>query len=216
MLGEQRPRGPYATEPSQRLPQNVYYQRRLLVTAVAVTLVLICIAVVNPGSTGPGKDPGSSGGPSAGRSSAALASGRGHLAHPGGESSGGNRRPSGPTFLSPVAPGAPTYLAPGSAPSVLPGPLLVADKLNNRLLIVDPQGHVRWTWPQPGDLAPGQTFLTPDDAFFSPDGRYIIATQEDDFVISVIDIATGKIVWRYGHPGVPGSARATSGTPTMP
>ncbi len=205
MLGEQRPRGPYATEPSQRLPQNVYYQRRLLVTAVAVTLVLICIAVVNPGSTGPGKDPGSSGGPSAGRSSAALASGRGHLAHPGGESSGGNRRPSGPTFLSPVAPGAPTYLAPGSGLSVLPGPLLVADKLNNRLLIVDPQGHVRWTWPQPGDLAPGQTFLTPDDAFFSPDGRYIIATQEDDFVISVIDIATGKIVWRYGHPGVPGS-----------
>jgi DNA-binding beta-propeller fold protein YncE len=99
----------------------------------------------------------------------------------------------------------PTYLAPGSDPSVLPGPILIADKLNNRLIIVDPQGHIRWVWPQPGDLDPGETFLIPDDAFFSPDGRYIIATQEDDFVISVIDIATGKIVWRYGHPGVPGS-----------
>ena len=110
--------------------------------------------------------------------------------------------PVGPDVLTAGGPGAPTYLAPGSDPSVLPGPVLVADKLNNRLLIVDPQGHVRWTWPQPGDLAPGQTFLVPDDAFFSPDGRYIIATQEDDFVISVIDIATGKIVWRYGHPGV--------------
>ena len=115
-----------------------------------------------------------------------------------------------------MVPGAPTYLAPGSDPGVLPGPVLIADKLNNRLLIVDPQGHVRWTWPQPGDLAPGQTFVVPDDAFFSPDGRYIIATQEDDFVITVIDIATGKIVWRYGHPGVAGSGPATSGTPTTP
>ena len=127
-----------------------------------------------------------------------------------------NRRPSGSTFLPSVVPGAPTYLAPGSDPSVLPGPVLIADKLNNRLLIVDPQGHVRWTWPQPGDLAPGQTFVVPDDAFFSPDGRYIIATQEDDFVITVIDIATGKIVWRYGHPGWRARARVTSGTPTTP
>ena len=205
MPDQHGPRGPYDTDPSLRLPQNVYYQRRLLVTAVAVTLVLLCIAVVNPGSTGPGKYPGSSGGRSAGRSSAALASGRAHSTHPGGESPGGNRRPSGRTFLLPVAPGAPTYLAPGSDPSVLPGPVLVADKLNNRLLIVDPQGHIRWTWPQPGDLAPGQTFVVPDDAFFSPNGRYIIATQEDDFVITVIDIATGKIVWRYGHQGVAGS-----------
>ena len=109
-------------------------------------------------------------------------------------------------LLAPLAAGAPSYLAPGSDPSVLPGPILIADKLNNRLIVVDPAGHIRWVWPQPGDLTPGQTFLIPDDAFFSPDGRYIIATQEDDFVITVIDIATGKIVWRYGHPGVPGSA----------
>jgi hypothetical protein len=102
-----------------------------------------------------------------------------------------NGHPSGSTFLPSVVPGAPTYLAPGSDPGVLPGPVLIADKLNNRLLIVDPQGHIRWTWPQPGDLAPGQTFVVPDDAFFSPDGRYIIATQEDDFVITVIAVAAG-------------------------
>ena len=108
-------------------------------------------------------------------------------------------------FLPPLPEGAPSYLAPGSDPGVLPGPILIADKLNNRLVVVDPQGHLRWVWPQPGDLAPGQTLLIPDDAFFSPDGRYVIATQEDDFVITVIDPVTGKIVWRYGHPGVPGS-----------
>ena len=98
----------------------------------------------------------------------------------------------------------PGHLAPGSRPSALPADVLVADHLNNRLVIIDPQGRVRWVFPRPGDLAPGQTFRVPDDAFFSPDGRYIIATQEDDQVISVIDVATSKIVYRYGKPGTPG------------
>jgi hypothetical protein len=97
------------------------------------------------------------------------------------------------------------HLQPGSDPRVLPADLLIADKLNNRLVIVDPQGRVRWEFPRPGDLAPGQTFLIPDDAFFSADGRDIIATQEDDSVISIVDVLRHRIVWRYGTPGVPGS-----------
>jgi DNA-binding beta-propeller fold protein YncE len=44
-----------------------------------------------------------------------------------------------------------------------------------------------------------------DGAFFSPDGKYIIATQEDDQVISVISLATSTITYRYGLPGVPGA-----------
>ena len=70
---------------------------------------------------------------------------------------------------------------------------------------MSPQGRVLWRFPAPGDLAPGQTFKLPDDAFFSPDGQRVIVTQEDDFVISVIDVAATAIVYRYGHPGVPGS-----------
>jgi DNA-binding beta-propeller fold protein YncE len=97
-------------------------------------------------------------------------------------------------------------LAPGSDPTALPGPVLIADKLNNRLLVVDPEGRVRWQFPRPGDLPPGMTFRIPDDAFFTSDGRQIIATQEDDFVISVVDVATHRIVWRYGVPGIAGSA----------
>ena len=106
-------------------------------------------------------------------------------------------------WLAPAS--GPGLLAPGSDPSVLPADVLIADHGNNRLLIVDPQGRIRWEFPRPGDLAPGQTFLEPDDAFFSPDGRYIIATQEDDYVVSVISLATSKIVYRYGVPGVPGA-----------
>jgi outer membrane protein assembly factor BamB len=119
----------------------------------------------------------------------------------------GGVSPSSGSAGLPVADAAtgPGRLAPGSDPSVLPAPVLIADKLNNRLVIVDPHGRQIWQFPRPGDLAAGQTFRIPDDAFFSPDGRDIIATQEDNQVVSVIDIARHRIIWRYGHPGVAGS-----------
>ena len=99
----------------------------------------------------------------------------------------------------------PGHLAPGSDPSALPGDVLIADEDNRRLLLVDPYGRIRWRFPGPGALGRGQTFGPPDDAFVSPDGRSIVATQEENQTISVIDIAAGRVTRRYGHPGVPGS-----------
>jgi len=93
----------------------------------------------------------------------------------------------------------------GSDPGVLPGPVLIADRDNNRLLEVSPTGRILWRFPQPGDLARGQSFLLPDDAFYSPDGREVVVTQEDDFAVSILDVAHPQIVFRYGHPGVPGA-----------
>ena len=106
-------------------------------------------------------------------------------------------------WLAPAA--SPGRLAPGSDPAVLPAGVLIADHHNNRLLIIDPQGRIRWQFPRPGDLAPGQTFLQPDDAFFSPDGQSIVVTQEDDQVISVISVTASRIIYRYGVPGAPGA-----------
>jgi outer membrane protein assembly factor BamB len=97
------------------------------------------------------------------------------------------------------------HLASGSDPGVVPGPLLIADEDNNRLIEISPAGQVLWQFPRPGDLAPGQTFERPDDAFFSPDAKQIIATQEENFTVTLIDVATHRIVWRYGQPGVHGS-----------
>lgn len=112
-----------------------------------------------------------------------------------------------PTWLPAPLSGQAGRLARGSDPAALPGPVLIADRDNNRLVVVDPRGRVVWQWPKPGDLAPGQSFVVPDDAFFTPDGKHIIVTQEDDFVITEIDIATRKIGWRYGQPGAHGSGR---------
>ena len=100
----------------------------------------------------------------------------------------------------------PGRLVPGSDPSDLPRPLLNSDEQNNRLLIIDRDGRTMWEFPRSGDLAAGQTFKTPDDAYFTPDGQQIIATQGDDNVISVIDIATRKIVYRFGQSGLAGSS----------
>jgi hypothetical protein len=101
--------------------------------------------------------------------------------------------------------GTPGDLAAGSDPSVLPGPIVIADRDNNRLVVVSPQGQVLWQWPQPGDLGPGQTFQVPDDVFVTPDGKDLVATEEDVFAVTMIDIASRKIVWRYGTPGHHGS-----------
>jgi outer membrane protein assembly factor BamB len=102
--------------------------------------------------------------------------------------------------------GQPGHLQPGSNPSVLPGPILIADRNNSRLLLVDPKGRILWQFPAPGDLRGGQVFSSPDDAFFGPHGRHILATQESQFTLTEISLRSGHVVWHYGHPGVAGSA----------
>jgi hypothetical protein len=98
------------------------------------------------------------------------------------------------------------HLAPGSDPRALPGSVLIADEGNNRLLLVDRRGRIRWRFPRRGDIPHRHVFGSPDDAFISPDGRVIVATQELYDTVSVINVATRHITRRYGHPGVRGSA----------
>jgi DNA-binding beta-propeller fold protein YncE len=96
-------------------------------------------------------------------------------------------------------------LAPGSDPRVLPGPVLIADEGNNRLIEVTPTGKTLWLFPNGTDQRRGRTLITPDDAFFTPDHKHVIATQEENFTISLVEIATHHILWVYGTPAVHGS-----------
>lgn len=92
--------------------------------------------------------------------------------------------------------------APAGDPPAIPGRfglgLLIADRGNGRLLIVDDAKRILWQFPAAGALPKGQAFAA-DDAFLAPDGRTIVANDEAHQVIDRIDIATGRVVWQYGH-----------------
>ena len=96
----------------------------------------------------------------------------------------------------------PAPWSPGEPP--FPGGLLIADQRNDRLLVVDAQKNVLWTFPVAGSLPPGQIFRA-DDAFLSPDGKTITANEEYAEVVVRIDVATKKIIWEYGRYGFAGS-----------
>jgi hypothetical protein len=90
-------------------------------------------------------------------------------------------------------------------PGPFPGLLLIADRGNDRLLLVDGKKHVVWSYPRRG-AAPSFPFRYDDDAFFSPDYRSIISSQEMQHTIQLISFPGAKVVWHYGRPNRPGAA----------
>jgi hypothetical protein len=108
--------------------------------------------------------------------------------------------------------------APASSPASvisagpLSGDLLIADRQNGRLVIVDPAGTIRWRFPVAGSLPAGQAFAA-DDAFLAPDGRSIVANEEGHQVIVRIDLATRRVIWQYGRYNVPGRGKGELYTP---
>ncbi len=96
---------------------------------------------------------------------------------------------------------------PPLGPGPVPGYLMIADRNNNRIIILNPHtGKIVWQFPRPGDIRPGQSFHDPDDAFFSPDYMSISTNEEYNQQIGQIDIKTHRLVWTFGHAGVRGSA----------
>jgi hypothetical protein len=90
--------------------------------------------------------------------------------------------------------------------SPLPGYLLIADRDNNRLIVVSPTKRILWRFPSDGDLRPGQAFAGPDDAFLTPSGRGIITNEEFSDALAVIRLGRRpRIAFQYGRNNVPGS-----------
>jgi len=87
----------------------------------------------------------------------------------------------------------------------VPGYVLIADRNNNRLLLVSPAKRIVWSFPRPGDVRSGQSFRAPDDVFLVPGYRRIVTNEEFNDSIAQIDIRTRRIVWSYGRAGVAGS-----------
>jgi hypothetical protein len=107
-------------------------------------------------------------------------------------------------FLRPSRYGGPVGDA--SAGSPYTGSLLIADRGNDRLLVMDAARTLHWQYPSATMPPPVGGFYFPDDAFFFRGGTGIISNQEENHTIVEIGYPSGKILFQYGHPGSPGSS----------
>ncbi|HXR12789.1 MAG TPA: hypothetical protein VN770_10870 [Gaiellaceae bacterium] len=98
-------------------------------------------------------------------------------------------------------------------PSPLPGALLIADRGNNRMLLVDAQHKVLWEFPNARDLAKGIHLNFDDDTFVEPGGKAIVSNEEEAHTIVSVNIKTHARTHLYGIPGVRGSGPGELNTP---
>ena len=86
----------------------------------------------------------------------------------------------------------------------LPGYLLIADRNNDRAIIVSPAKKI--VWERDG-------LRGPDDTFFTPGYRGVITNEEFNDTLTEVSLRTKTALWRYGHDGVPGSSSGYLNTP---
>jgi hypothetical protein len=110
-------------------------------------------------------------------------------------------------------PGTASAYQAASRRSGLPGYLLIADRGNNRILIVDPQRHVVFLYPSRADIAAGRKLFFNDDTFVEPGGQALIANEEDNHAIVEVSIPNHSLRVLFGHPGESGSDRTHLHTP---
>jgi hypothetical protein len=162
-----------------------------------------------------------------------VAGGGSSSRHNGAASKQSRRTPTAPVDGGPLAPLAVGGLAarwapqnvvgaqPGTAvayaaASQQPGPggyILIADRGNNRILVVSPQRRIAFRFPSPADLAAGRKLFYNDDTFVEPGGRALIANEEDNHAIVEVGIADHSLRVLFGHPGHVGAGRTHLNTP---
>src|SRR5581483_7904865 len=79
----------------------------------------------------------------------------------------------------------------------VPGYMMIADRNNNRIIIVSPAKKIVWQKTGLHD---------PDDAFFTPGYRSISTNEEFNQTMAVIGVRSHRIEWSYGHADVKGSS----------
>ena len=93
----------------------------------------------------------------------------------------------------------------------LPGALLIADRGNDRILLVDPGRKTLWRFPTAADRAKGRQLVFDDDTFVEPGGHALVTNEEDHGDILSIDIATHRITRLFGVPGIQAGPGASAG-----
>ena len=95
----------------------------------------------------------------------------------------------------------------------LPGALLIADRGNDRILLVDPGRKLLWRFPTAADRAKGRRLVFDDDTFVEPGGKGLVTNEEDHGDILSVDIATHRVTRLFGVPGPQAGPGASAGSP---
>lgn len=98
----------------------------------------------------------------------------------------------------------PAPVWPGAVGQILPYPVLIADRGNNRMIEVTPTKQIIWQFPPKSGAPAGTQFGYDDDTFFTPGGRSIITNEEDESAITVVGFYARRQIWSYGHYGAAG------------
>jgi hypothetical protein len=93
------------------------------------------------------------------------------------------------------------------------GYMLIADRGNNRILVVNPQGQIVFLYPTPADLQAGRKLFYNDDTFVVPGGQSLIANEEDNHAIVEVHLADHSLNVVFGHPRELGSDETHLNTP---
>jgi hypothetical protein len=83
----------------------------------------------------------------------------------------------------------------------LPGALLIADRGNDRIILVDPHRRILWSFPTARDRSLHRKLVFDDDTFVEPGGTALVTNEEDHGDILSIDIATHRVTRLFGVPG---------------
>ncbi|HET7568353.1 MAG TPA: hypothetical protein VFJ91_10200 [Gaiellaceae bacterium] len=107
----------------------------------------------------------------------------------------------------------PSPVRPARATGPLPGALLIADRGNDRMLLVDAHRRILWRFPTARDRARGISLHFDDDTFVEPGGKAIVSNEEEAHTILSIGIASHHVRHLYGRPGVKGGTPGLLNTP---
>ena len=102
---------------------------------------------------------------------------------------------------------------PGAGSPYYGDQLLVADRGNDRLLLLDDTGQTIWTYPSKTAPPPPGGFYFPDDAFFIRHGTAILSNQEENDTLVEIGLPFRANSVLLRPPPAPGSAPGYLNTP---
>jgi hypothetical protein len=100
-----------------------------------------------------------------------------------------------------------------TTPGPLPGAILIADRGNDRIILVDSHGRTLWRFPTARDRAKGIHLVYDDDTFVQPGGKALVTNEEDNGDILSINIKTHRVTNLFGVPGPQAGSHGYAGPP---